>query len=303
MPAEPSGGARFRYLSPRRWGDLDAQGHVNNAVYLDHLQDARVAFLHAGRTGPGRHAPHRRAGRRAAGRVRRARRLRPRAPGRLDLDRRAGGQPVHGRLRDLRRGDPRGPSAHDPGPLRPRRRSGAAAERRRAGGVRVLPGPGGAAAAAAEGRGGRGRGALPAHRALVGPGRLRPRQQREVLRLRAGGARRDHDQHARLVGGCRLVDRPSGPRAPRAPRLPLRALRGRDERRRAGVPFLHPRRRDPRPGARGRSTPAPVRSPSAPVRSTRPSDGPWPGSRCPTPQAFPAPESRGATPAGRGTPC
>ena len=51
MPAEPSGGARFRYLSPRRWGDLDAQGHVNNAVYLDHLQDARVAFLNAGAPG------------------------------------------------------------------------------------------------------------------------------------------------------------------------------------------------------------------------------------------------------------
>lgn len=42
---------RFRHESPRRWGDLDAQGHVNNAVYLDHLQDARVAFLHAGAPG------------------------------------------------------------------------------------------------------------------------------------------------------------------------------------------------------------------------------------------------------------
>ena len=46
-----SRGARFVYRSPRRWGDLDAQGHVNNAVYLDHLQDARVAFLHAGAPG------------------------------------------------------------------------------------------------------------------------------------------------------------------------------------------------------------------------------------------------------------
>jgi acyl-CoA thioester hydrolase len=42
---------RFVYGSPRRWGDLDAQGHVNNAAYLDHLQDARVAFLHAGAPG------------------------------------------------------------------------------------------------------------------------------------------------------------------------------------------------------------------------------------------------------------
>jgi acyl-CoA thioester hydrolase len=43
--------SRFVHLSPRRWGDLDAQGHVNNAVYLDHLQDARVAFLHSGEPG------------------------------------------------------------------------------------------------------------------------------------------------------------------------------------------------------------------------------------------------------------
>ena len=42
---------RFLYRSPRRWGDLDAQGHLNNAVYLDHLQDARIAFLHAGAPG------------------------------------------------------------------------------------------------------------------------------------------------------------------------------------------------------------------------------------------------------------
>jgi len=46
-----STGPRFVHASPRRWGDLDAQGHVNNAVYLDHLQDARVAFLHAGAPG------------------------------------------------------------------------------------------------------------------------------------------------------------------------------------------------------------------------------------------------------------
>jgi len=28
-----------------RWGDMDAQGHVNNAAYLDYLQEARVDFL------------------------------------------------------------------------------------------------------------------------------------------------------------------------------------------------------------------------------------------------------------------
>jgi acyl-CoA thioester hydrolase len=31
-----------------RWGDMDAQGHVNNAVYLDYLQEARVDFLLTG---------------------------------------------------------------------------------------------------------------------------------------------------------------------------------------------------------------------------------------------------------------
>jgi acyl-CoA thioester hydrolase len=28
-----------------RWGDLDAQGHVNNGFYVDYLQEARVHFL------------------------------------------------------------------------------------------------------------------------------------------------------------------------------------------------------------------------------------------------------------------
>ncbi len=31
-----------------RWVDLDAQGHVNNAVVLDYLQEARVRFLQSG---------------------------------------------------------------------------------------------------------------------------------------------------------------------------------------------------------------------------------------------------------------
>jgi acyl-CoA thioester hydrolase len=31
-----------------RWGDMDAQGHVNNAAYIDYLQEARVDFLLAG---------------------------------------------------------------------------------------------------------------------------------------------------------------------------------------------------------------------------------------------------------------
>lgn len=32
---------------PTRWGDMDAQAHLNNAVYVDFLQDARVDFLHS----------------------------------------------------------------------------------------------------------------------------------------------------------------------------------------------------------------------------------------------------------------
>jgi acyl-CoA thioester hydrolase len=40
--------SRHRYSCQMRWGDMDAQGHVNNAVYLDYLQEARVDFLLTG---------------------------------------------------------------------------------------------------------------------------------------------------------------------------------------------------------------------------------------------------------------
>jgi acyl-CoA thioester hydrolase len=36
------------FQCPVRWGDLDAQGHINNAAYLDYLQEARVHFLLSG---------------------------------------------------------------------------------------------------------------------------------------------------------------------------------------------------------------------------------------------------------------
>lgn len=36
------------YLCPLRWGDLDALGHVNNALIVDYLQEARVDFLTSG---------------------------------------------------------------------------------------------------------------------------------------------------------------------------------------------------------------------------------------------------------------
>jgi acyl-CoA thioester hydrolase len=45
-PAEPTAG--HRYDCRLRWGDMDAQGHLNNASYLDYLQEARVDFLLSG---------------------------------------------------------------------------------------------------------------------------------------------------------------------------------------------------------------------------------------------------------------
>ena len=40
--------SRHLYRCPIRWGDLDAQGHVNNAAFLDYLQEARVDWLLSG---------------------------------------------------------------------------------------------------------------------------------------------------------------------------------------------------------------------------------------------------------------
>jgi acyl-CoA thioester hydrolase len=45
---------RHRYECPLRWADLDLLGHVNNVVYVDYLQEARVDMLRT-------HAPDRRA--------------------------------------------------------------------------------------------------------------------------------------------------------------------------------------------------------------------------------------------------
>lgn len=38
----------FSIELPLRWGDMDAQGHVNNGAYADYMQEARVDFLHEG---------------------------------------------------------------------------------------------------------------------------------------------------------------------------------------------------------------------------------------------------------------
>mgnify|MGYP001554617012 CR=1 FL=1 len=32
---------------PVRWGDMDAYGHVNNAMYLTYFESARIAYFHA----------------------------------------------------------------------------------------------------------------------------------------------------------------------------------------------------------------------------------------------------------------
>ncbi|RMB62338.1 acyl-CoA thioesterase [Tessaracoccus antarcticus] len=38
----------FVVRCPLRWSDLDAQGHVNNALIVDYMQEARVAFFRSG---------------------------------------------------------------------------------------------------------------------------------------------------------------------------------------------------------------------------------------------------------------
>ncbi len=40
----PPGGFRHHYPIQVRWGDMDALGHVNNAVYLTYLEQARVDY-------------------------------------------------------------------------------------------------------------------------------------------------------------------------------------------------------------------------------------------------------------------
>ncbi|MCQ4081858.1 acyl-CoA thioesterase [Streptomyces sp. RB6PN25] len=47
--------ARHIYLCPLRWSDMDAFGHVNNAVYLRYLEEARIdlSFRLAPKAGDG----------------------------------------------------------------------------------------------------------------------------------------------------------------------------------------------------------------------------------------------------------
>ena len=41
------GQVRHTYECPMRWADLDVLGHVNNVVYVDYLQEARVDLFRA----------------------------------------------------------------------------------------------------------------------------------------------------------------------------------------------------------------------------------------------------------------
>ncbi|MFD8396237.1 acyl-CoA thioesterase, partial [Streptomyces sp. NPDC059680] len=36
---------RHIYRCPLRWSDMDAYGHVNNAIFLRYLEEARIDFL------------------------------------------------------------------------------------------------------------------------------------------------------------------------------------------------------------------------------------------------------------------
>ena len=52
--AEPQVGHIFECVIPVRWGDLDALNHVNNAVYLRYVEEARaLLYMRAGFPVPG----------------------------------------------------------------------------------------------------------------------------------------------------------------------------------------------------------------------------------------------------------
>ncbi|MFF5567134.1 acyl-CoA thioesterase [Streptomyces sp. NPDC012623] len=47
--------ARHTYSCPLRWSDMDAFGHVNNAVFISYLEEARIDFMF--RLAPGDGSP------------------------------------------------------------------------------------------------------------------------------------------------------------------------------------------------------------------------------------------------------
>ncbi|MFF4159508.1 acyl-CoA thioesterase [Streptomyces sp. NPDC001678] len=46
--------ARHIYSCPLRWSDMDAYGHVNNAVFLRYLEEARIDLIHQLKAGAGK---------------------------------------------------------------------------------------------------------------------------------------------------------------------------------------------------------------------------------------------------------
>lgn len=45
--------ARYVYLCPMRWGDMDAFGHINNTAHLSYLEQARVEVFFTRASGLG----------------------------------------------------------------------------------------------------------------------------------------------------------------------------------------------------------------------------------------------------------
>jgi acyl-CoA thioester hydrolase len=46
-PSPPTQDITFWHAMKPRWGDMDALGHVNNALYFKYFEEARIAFLEA----------------------------------------------------------------------------------------------------------------------------------------------------------------------------------------------------------------------------------------------------------------
>lgn len=44
-PSSPVIGGAFRCTVPMRWGDQDAQNHINNALYFRYLEEARIQLF------------------------------------------------------------------------------------------------------------------------------------------------------------------------------------------------------------------------------------------------------------------
>jgi acyl-CoA thioester hydrolase len=47
LPSPPRAAFRFWWPVAVRWGDMDAMGHVNNIIYFQYLESARVGYFEA----------------------------------------------------------------------------------------------------------------------------------------------------------------------------------------------------------------------------------------------------------------